>query len=154
VDDALRIPVGEPDMQSPTTEEQMMLASSYPFLDVVWTMFIFFAWVIWIWFLITILADVFRRHDLSGFGKAMWTIFLIFLPFLGALIYLISQGSAMAQRNAEQAQAYQSQTEDYIKSVASEGDPSEQIARGKQLLDSGAISADEFAQLKAKALAT
>jgi predicted PurR-regulated permease PerM len=132
----------------------MMLASSYPFLDVVWTMFIFFAWVIWIWFLITILADVFRRHDLSGFGKAMWTIFLIFLPFLGALIYLISQGSAMAQRNAEQAQAYQSQTEDYIKSVASEGDPSEQIARGKQLLDSGAISADEFAQLKAKALAT
>ena len=131
-----------------------MLASSYPFLDVVWTMFIFFAWVIWIWFLISILSDVFRRHDLSGFGKAMWTIFLIFVPFLAALIYLISQGSAMAQRNVERAQAYQSQTDDYIRTVASEGNPSEQIARGKELLDSGAISADEFAQLKAKALAT
>jgi predicted PurR-regulated permease PerM len=132
----------------------MMLASSYPFLDVVWTMFIFFAWVIWIWFLISILSDVFRRHDLSGFGKAMWTIFLIFVPFLAALIYLISQGSAMAQRNVERAQAYQSQTDDYIRSVASESNASEQIARGKELLDSGAISADEFAQLKAKALAT
>jgi Phospholipase_D-nuclease N-terminal len=131
----------------------MMLASSYPFLDVMWSMFIFFAWVIWIWFLITILADVFRRHDLSGFGKAGWTIFLIFLPFLGALIYLISQGSAMAQRNVERTQAYQSQTDEYIRSVASDRDASEQIARGKQLLDSGAISADEFAQLKAKALA-
>jgi predicted PurR-regulated permease PerM len=130
----------------------MMLASSYPFLDVVWTMFIFFAWVIWIWFLISILSDVFRRHDLSGFGKAMWTIFLIFVPFLAALIYLISQGSAMAQRNVERAQAYQSQTDDYIRSVASESNASEQIARGKELLDSGAISADEFAQLKAKAL--
>jgi predicted PurR-regulated permease PerM len=130
----------------------MMLASSYPFLDVVWTMFIFFAWVIWIWFLISILSDVFRRHDLSGFGKAAWTIFLIFVPFLAALIYLISQGSAMAQRNVERAQAYQSQTDDYIRSVASETNPSEQIARGKELLDSGAISADEFAQLKAKAL--
>jgi phospholipase D-like protein len=132
----------------------MMLASSYPFLDVMWSMFIFFAWVIWIWFLITILSDVFRRHDLSGFGKAGWTLFLIFLPFLGALIYLIGQGSAMAQRNAERAHAYQSQTDEYIRSVASEADPTEQIARGKQLLDSGAISADEFAQLKAKALAT
>jgi hypothetical protein len=132
----------------------MMLASSYPFLDVMWSMFIFFAWVIWIWFLITILSDVFRRHDLSGVGKAGWTLFLIFLPFLGALIYLIGQGSAMAQRNAERAQAYQSQTDEYIRAVASEADPTEQIARGKQLLDSGAISADEFAQLKAKALAT
>jgi predicted PurR-regulated permease PerM len=130
----------------------MMLASSYPFLDVVWTMFIFFAWVIWIWFLISILSDVFRRHDLSGFGKAAWTIFLIFVPFLAALIYLISQGSAMAQRNVERAQSYQSQTDDYIRSVASESNASEQIARGKELLDSGAISSDEFAQLKAKAL--
>ena len=66
-----------------------MVASSYPFLDVMWSMFIFFAWVIWIWFLITILADVFRRHDLSGWGKAGWTVFLIFLPFLGALFYLL-----------------------------------------------------------------
>ena len=130
-----------------------MLASSYPFLDVMWSIFIFFAGVIWIWFLITILADVFRRHDLSGLGKAGWTIFLIFLPFLGALIYLISQGSAMAQRNVEQAQAAQAQADDYIRSVAATTDPSEQIKRGKELLDSGAITPDEYAALKARALA-
>jgi hypothetical protein len=130
-----------------------MVAASYPFLDVVWTMFIFFAWVIWIWFLITILADVFRRHDLSGWGKAGWSIFLIFLPFLGALIYLITQGKAMAERNVEQAQAAQSQTDEYIRSVAARDDPTEQIKRGKELLDSGAITSDEFAALKAKALA-
>jgi len=130
-----------------------MLAASYPFLDVVWTMFIFFAWVIWIWFLITILADVFRRHDLSGWGKAGWTIFLIFLPFLGALIYLITQGKAMSERNVEQVQAAQSQTDEYIRSVANRDDPAEQIKRGKELLDSGAITSDEFAALKAKALA-
>lgn len=129
-----------------------MVAASYPFLDVVWTMFIFFAWVIWIWFLITILADVFRRHDLSGWGKAGWSIFLIFLPFLGALIYLITQGKAMAERNVEQAQAAQTQTDEYIRSVAARDDPAEQIKRGKELLDSGAITSDEFAALKAKAL--
>jgi Phospholipase_D-nuclease N-terminal len=131
-----------------------MVASSYPFLDVVWTMFIFFAWVIWIWFLITILADVFRRHDLSGWGKAAWVIFLIFVPFLGALIYLITQGKEMAERNVEQAQAAQSQTDEYIRSVAAREDPTEQIKRGKELLDSGAITSDEFNALKAKALAT
>jgi predicted PurR-regulated permease PerM len=130
-----------------------MLAANYPFLDVMWSIFIFFAWVIWIWFLITILADVFRRHDIGGGTKALWTIFLIFLPFLGALIYLISQGSAMAQRNVEQAQAAQSQADHYIRSVAAQGDPSEQIRKGKELLDSGAITQDEYAALKAKALA-
>ena len=130
-----------------------MVASSYPFLDVMWSMFIFFAWVIWIWFLITILADVFRRHDLSGFGKAGWTIFLIFVPFLAALIYLISQGSAMAERNVKQQQASESQAQEYIRSVATTGNPAEQIARGKELLDSGAITAAEFDALKQKALA-
>ena len=118
-----------------------MVASSYPFLDVMWSMFIFFAWVIWIWFLITILSDVFRRHDLSGMGKAGWTVFLIFLPFLGALFYLISQGSKMAERNAE-----------FNRSVASSSNPAEQIARGKELLDSGAITAAEFDALKQRAL--
>ena len=130
-----------------------MLASSYPFLDVMWSIFIFFAWVIWIWFLITILADIFRRHDIGGGTKALWTVFVIFVPFVAALIYLITQGSAMAQRNVEQAQAAQSQADDYIRSVASQNDPSEQIRKGKELLDSGAISQDEYAALKAKALA-
>jgi len=129
-----------------------MVASSYPFLDVMWSMFIFFAWVIWIWFLITILSDVFRRHDLSGMGKAGWTVFLIFLPFLGALFYLISQGSKMAERNAAQRQQSESQAQEYIRSVASSSNPAEQIARGKELLDSGAITAAEFDALKQRAL--
>jgi Phospholipase_D-nuclease N-terminal/Short C-terminal domain len=131
-----------------------MLASDYPFLDVVWTMFIFFAWVIWIWFLITILADVFRRHDIGGGHKALWVIFLIFVPFLGALIYLITQGHGMAERNTQQVQTAQKETDAYIRSVASQTDPAEQIRRGKELLDSGAISQAEFDALKAKALAS
>jgi hypothetical protein len=131
-----------------------MVAADYPFLDVVWTMFIFFAWVIWIWLLITVLVDVFRRHDLSGWGKAGWTVFMIFLPLLGVLIYLISQGKGMAERSAKEQQAYQAQAEDYIKSVAVQSDPAAQIARGKELLDSGAITAEEFETLKQRALAT
>jgi hypothetical protein len=131
-----------------------MLASNYPFLDVMWSIFIFFAWVIWIWFLVTILADVFRRNDLSGWGKAGWTIFLIFVPFLAALIYLISNGEGMAKRNIEHQQQLRSDADQYIRSVASDSDPAEQIARGKELLDKGAITQDEYAALKAKALAT
>jgi phospholipase D-like protein len=131
-----------------------MVASSYPFLNVVWTMFVFFAWVIWIWFLIYILIDVYRRHDLSGWGKAGWTIGLIFVPFLVALIYLITQGSAMAERRASEAQAYQQQTDEYIRSVSSASDPTEQIAKGKQLLDSGTITPAEFEAIKQKALAS
>jgi predicted PurR-regulated permease PerM len=134
-------------------EGAAMLAANYPFLDVMWSIFIFFAWVIWIWFLITILADIFRRHDLSGWGKAAWTVFVIFVPFIAALIYLITQGQGIAERNASQAKAAQTQADDYIRSVAAQGDPSEQIRRGKELLDSGAITQDEYAALKAKALA-
>ena len=130
----------------------MLVASDYPFLDVFWTMIIFFLWVIWIWILIMILTDVFRRHDTSGFAKAMWVLFVIFLPFLGVFIYLISQGHGMAERNAKHAQQAQAQTDEYIRSVAAGGAAGE-IEKAKQLLDSGAISADEYAALKAKALA-
>jgi hypothetical protein len=87
-------------------------------------------------------------------GKAGWSVFLIFLPFLGALVYLISQGTAMAQRSAEQQQAIQAQSESYIRSVAQADNPMEQIAQGKQLLDSGTITQAEFDALKQKALAT
>lgn len=129
----------------------MFVASDYPFLDVFWTMIIFFLWVIWIWFLIVILTDVFRRHDTSGFAKAAWVFFIIFLPVLGALTYLIVNGQGMSERNVKEAQAAQSRTDDYIRSVA--GGPAGEIEKAKELLDSGAISADEYAALKAKALA-
>ena len=131
-----------------------MIAADYPFLDVVWTMFIFFAWVIWFWLLITIFADIFRRNDISGWAKAGWTIFVIILPFLGVFIYMISQSKGIAERNQKQAQAAQQQADDYIRTVATTSDPADQIAKAKQLLDAGTISSSEFDAIKAKALAT
>ena len=131
-----------------------MVASDYPFLDVFWSMMIFFLWVAWIWILIMILSDLFRRHDLSGWGKALWMIFVIIAPFLGVLVYLIFESKGIAERNMQRQQQYKAQADDYIRTVASTGDPAEQIAKAKQLLDSGAITAEEFAALKQKALAT
>jgi hypothetical protein len=109
-----------------------------------------FAFVIWFWLLITVFADIFRRHDTSGFAKAMWVIFVIILPFLGVLIYLIAEHQGMAERNIKQAQAQQQQFDQYVKSVA--GGSADEIAKAKQLLDSGAITQAEFDALKAKAL--
>jgi hypothetical protein len=131
-----------------------VIASSYPFLDVMWTMLVFFAWVIWFWLLITVFADIFRRHDIGGGTKALWVIFVIILPFLGVLIYLIAESQGMAERNTERAQAAQSQADAYIRDVATGSDPAEQIAKAKQLLDAGTISSAEFDALKQKALAT
>ena len=131
-----------------------MLAANYPFLDVMWTLLVFFAWVIWFWLLITVFADLFRRHDLSGWAKAGWIIFVIVLPFLGVLVYLIAESKGMAERNAKDVQQAQAQTDDYIRTVAAQSDPAEQIAKAKQLLDSGAISNAEYDAIKQKALAT
>jgi hypothetical protein len=130
------------------------VAANYPFLDVMWTMLVFFAWVIWFWLLITVFSDVFRRHDISGWAKTGWCVFVIVLPFLGVFIYLIAESKGMAERNMAAAQTAKSQTDEYIRSVAAPSDPAEQIARAKELLDSGAISATEFDALKQKALAT
>src|SRR6187455_264963 len=96
----------------------MVLAADYPFLDVLWTMLIFFAWVIWFWILIRVFVDVFRRDDLSGWGKAGWMLFVIVLPFLGVFIYLIANGKEMGQRDVDQALAAQSQFDKHIRSVA------------------------------------
>jgi hypothetical protein len=131
----------------------MYFAADYPFLDVLWTMLVFFAWVIWFWLLITVFADLFRRHDISGWGKAAWTLFVIVLPFLGVFVYLIAQGSAMAERRSQDAQASKAAFDDYVRSVSSDGDPAVQIEKAKQLLDAGAIDAAEFERLKQKALA-
>jgi orotidine-5'-phosphate decarboxylase len=130
-----------------------VIAADYPFLDILWTMFIFFAWVIWFWLLITIFADIFRRHDIGGGAKALWTIFVIVTPFIGVFIYMIAQGKGMAERQAQAAQQAKSQTDEYIKTVAQDVDPAGQIAQAKSLLDSGAINQQEFDALKQKALA-
>ena len=129
----------------------MLIAADYPFLDVFWTMIIFFCWVAWIWVLIVIISDLFRRHDTSGWVKALWVIFLIVLPFLGVLIYLIANGSGMSRRQAESVRASQEQFDSYVKSVS--GGSATELAKAKELLDSGAINQAEYDQLKSKVLA-
>jgi hypothetical protein len=116
-------------------------------------MFIFFAWVIWFWILITVFADIFRRHDTSGFGKVLWMIFVIVVPFLGVFIYLIANHDGMTERNVKQARAQQAQMDDYVKSVAGSGGAAAEIEKAKGLLDSGAITQAEFDAIKQKALA-
>ena len=129
-----------------------LLAADYPFLDLMWTMIIFFAWIIWFWLLITIFADIFRRHDASGFTKVLWIIFVIVLPFLGVFIYLIANHDGMTQRNIDRAKAQQAQFDDYVKSVS--GGAAGEIEKAKGLLDSGAITQAEFDAIKQKALAS
>jgi hypothetical protein len=132
----------------------MVFAADYPFLSIFGSMIIFFAWVIWIWMMIAILSDVFRRRDLSGWGKAAWTVFLIVLPFVGALSYIVLHHDGMADRNLEQAQSRRPEFDDYVKTVATNGGGSAgEIAEAKALLDSGTITQPEFDALKAKALA-
>ena len=131
-----------------------MLAADYPFLDVFWTMLVFFLWVMWFWLLITVFADVFRRRDPSGLGKTGWIIFVILLLFLGVFIYLITQNDKMVERNVERAQAQQAHFDEYVKGVAGSGGAAGEIERAKGLLDSGAISQAEFDAIKQKALAS
>jgi hypothetical protein len=133
-------------------------ASSYPLLDAFWTMIVFFAWVIWFWMLIVIFSDLFRRHDISGWGKAGWFLLVLVLPYFGVLIYLIAQGKHMAERRQQDAVQAQAQFDDYVRQVSSSspngnGSAADQISKGKQLLDSGAITADEYEALKRKTLA-
>ena len=125
--------------------------TNHPFLNVIWTFFIIFVWVAWFWILITIAIDIFRRHDISGIWKALWLVVIIFLPLIGSLIYLITQGGSMAERSAAEAQQRQSQFDAYVRETAGGGSAAE-IERAKGLLDSGAIDEAEFQKLKAKAL--
>ena len=131
----------------------MVFAADYPFLDVFWTMLVFFFWVIWIWILITVLIDLFRRHDISGWGKAAWALFVIVLPYLGVFVYLITQGgrwpSAAPRRSAR---ARRRSTTTCATSPAAAGRAT-RSRKAKELLDSGAIDQAEFDALKAKALA-
>jgi hypothetical protein len=129
----------------------MLLATDYPFLDVLWTLIIFFAWVIYIWIAITVLIDVFRRHDIGGWTKAGWVILVIVIPFLGVLIYLLANQEGMAQRSAKEARAEKEEFDRYVRETA--GGSAAEIAKAKELLDSGAITQTEFNAIKQKALA-
>jgi hypothetical protein len=128
----------------------LIAAADLPFLELLWTMIVFFAWVIYIWIAITVLIDVFRRHDISGWGKAAWTVFIIVLPFLGVLVYLIAQHEGMRERSAKQVQAQQEAFDQYVREAA--GGSAAEIAKAKELLDAGTITQAEFEAIKAKAI--
>lgn len=115
---------------------------------------VIFFMIVFFMILFSILIDLFRSHDLSGWAKAGWVILIVILPFLGMLIYLIARGQSMTERSMKQAEQQQSATDQYIRDVAgASGTPSQQIAHAKDLLDSGAIDQDDYDKLKAKALA-
>lgn len=126
------------------------LAADYPFLNILWTMIVFFAWVAWIWIAITVFIDVFRRDDIGGWHKAIWIIFVIAIPFVGVLVYLIAQHDGMRDRNIQAAKNQQKAFDDYVRDTA--GGSATEIAKAKELLDAGTISQDEFDSIKSKAL--
>ena len=134
----------------------MLAATDYPLLNIFWSMILLFLWIAWFWLLIVILADVFRRDDISAFLKVLWVIFLIVVPFLGVFVYIVAQGRGMSERNVRRAQATQQVLDEYVRTVATTGgggSASAEIAHAKELLDSGAITPEEFEQIKRKALA-
>jgi ABC-type multidrug transport system fused ATPase/permease subunit len=131
----------------------VVVAAAYPFLEVLWTLLVFFLWVSWFVLLFRVVGDVFRRHDISGGKKTLWLIFLVLVPFIGVFSYLIANSDGIARRNVQEIQAAQAQFDDYVRSTAESGGAAAEIDRAKKLLDSGAISQSEFDAIKAKALA-
>jgi hypothetical protein len=130
------------------------LAADYPFLDVLWSILIFMAFVLWIWLAITCFMDIFRRRDTGGFAKALWVIFIIVLPYLGVLVYLIANHVGMAERQAKDVQEAQQAFDERVREAAASGGPASEIEKARGLLESGAINQEEFDRLKAKALGT
>jgi len=131
----------------------MSIATSYPLLEVFWTILIFFAFIVWIWLLFTMFADVFRRQDIGGWAKTGWIIFVVIFPFLGVFVYLIANHRGISERSQRQQEAAQTEMDQYVRSVAGKSDPTQQIAKGEELLKAGAITQGEFEQLKKRALA-
>ena len=129
-----------------------MLAYDYPILGLFWTMLIFFIWVAWIMLLFHVLVDVFRS-DMKGFSKALWAIFVIIIPWLGVLVYLIANGDDMSRRNIEAGQNQQAEMDSYIRNVAGSGGTADEIAKLAELREQGVLSDEEFAQQKSKLLA-
>lgn len=138
----------------------MTLGVVYPFLEVFWTILVFFAFVVWLWLLFSVFGDLFRRDDISGWTKVLWMIFIVVLPFLGVFAYVILEHAGMTRRTADRHRAAQQQFDSYIKSVAGDGGGSSgggsgaasEIATAKRLLDDGAITEAEYEQLKRHAL--
>ena len=133
----------------------LLAASSYPLLNVFWTIFEFFLWVIWIWILIMVFIDIFRSHDLSGWAKALWFLFVLFIPLIGVLVYLIARGSSMQERAQQDARQQDQEFRSYVQQAAASSPAStaDQLSKLADLRDRGVISAEEFEREKAKVLA-
>ena len=134
----------------------MPLASSsysYPLLGAFWTIFIIFLWVIWFWILITVFIDIFRSRDLSGWAKALWFLFVLFIPLIGVLVYLIARGGKMHEHAAKEAQQQDREFRSYVQEAAGSATPADQLAKLADLRDRGVISAEDFDREKAKILA-
>jgi len=132
-------------------------ASSYPLLNVMWTMLVFFCWILWFWLLFMVYADLFKRRDIGGAAKTGWVVFTLFLPYIGVLVYLIAQGRGMGERRLEEARQQKAEMDAYVASVVASSsnghDTAGQLNKAKALLDSGAITDDEYQALKRKVLA-
>ena len=131
----------------------MPIAADYPFLNILWSMLIFVGFIMWIWLAIMVFMDIFRRRDIGGFAKAIWIIFIIFIPLLGVLVYLIAYHQGIADRNAKGAEAAQAAFDQQVKEAAGKGGPAGEIETAQKLLDAGTISQSEFDHIKSKALA-
>jgi type VI protein secretion system component VasK len=129
-----------------------LASSSYPLLNIFWSMFIFFLWILWIWILIWIIIDIFRSHDLSGWAKALWFLFILFIPLVGVLVYLIARGHKMHEHAVQQAQQQDQEFRAYVQDAAGSQSSADQLAKLADLRDRGVISAEEFEREKAKVL--
>jgi len=134
----------------------MPLASSYsyPLLGAFWTIFEIFLWIIWIWILVWIFIDIFRSHDLSGWAKALWFLFVLFIPLIGVLVYLIVRGGSMHERAVRDAQQQDQAFRAYVQDAAGSGNTADQLAKLADLRDRGVITPEEFEREKAKVLAS
>ena len=132
----------------------MLLASSYsyPLLGAFWTILEVFLWVLWIWVLIYVFIDIFRSHDLSGWAKALWFVFVLFIPLIGVLVYLIARGGKMHERAVSDARQQDREFRAYVQDAAGPQTPADQLAKLADLRDRGVISAEEFEREKAKVL--
>jgi type VI protein secretion system component VasK len=132
-----------------------LAASSYPLLNLFWTMFIFFLWVIWIWILVWVFIDIFRSRDLSGWAKALWFLFVLLIPLVGVLVYLIARGGSIHERAVQDAQQQDAEFRSYVQETTASAPAStaDQLARLADLRDRGVISAEEFEREKGKVLA-
>jgi hypothetical protein len=130
----------------------MVLAADFALGEALWTMFVFFLWVIWFMLLFHVFADLFRDHETSGAAKALWTIFLVLTPYLGVFVYILVRGGGMAERSMAQQRAAKAEFDAYVREAGGGGGPAGEIAHAKKLLDDGAINQEEFEQLKRKAM--